>query len=56
MIKGRDLILYILNNELEDAVVLSSEEGNAYEVDWNDVFSQVWTWSDDTETRVLQIG
>lgn len=53
---GRNLILYILENELEDAIVCSSEEGNIYEVELKDVNYSEWMSNDGTLGNNLCIG
>ena len=35
----RDLIQWLLKNAPEDAVVCSSEEGNAYSIHWNNLYA-----------------
>lgn len=53
---GRELIMYILENELEDAIVCSSEEGNIYEVEPKDINYGEWMSNDGTLGTELCIG
>lgn len=53
---GRELIMYILENELEDAIVCSSEEGNIYEVEPKDINYSEWMSNDGTLGTELCIG
>ena len=53
---GRDLIMYILEHGLEDAIVCSSEEGNEYELEPKDIIYYGWVSDDGTLGNNLCIG
>lgn len=53
---AKDLIKYIYDNNLLNAIVLTSEEGNDYEVELSDICFRIIKNQDGKENSFLQIG
>lgn len=53
---AKDLIKYIYDNNLLNAIILTSEEGNDYEVELSDICFEIIKNQDGKENSFLQIG